>query len=58
MQTRTEVGSYAAVVLKEINLPVRFVRVRRDQVKGMVNSLFESGDEVHAPGKQQVHLVC
>lgn len=23
-----------------------------------VNSLFESSDEVHAPGKQQVHLVC
>lgn len=27
-------------------------------VKDTANSLFESSDQVHAPGKQQVHLVC
>lgn len=41
----------------ELNRDVRFVYVWRDQVKEMLDSLFESSDEVHAPGKQQVHLV-
>lgn len=42
----------------KLNLNVRFVYVWCDDVKEMMNSLFESSNEVHAPGKQQEHLVC